>query len=121
MPLSPFAQYVQDDLLAEFDVRARAMFGGYGVYKDGIFFGLIADDELYFKVDETNKVIYQKYGSEPFTYSKGKNKPVTMNYYVVPADIIEDEKTLLQWANTAYEIATIAKKSKPAKKSKYEK
>lgn len=118
MPLSPFAQYVQNDLLAAFDVTARAMFGGYGIYKDGIFFALIVDDELYFKVDDSTKIRYEKYGSEPFTYSKGKHKPVTMSYYVVPADIIENEKTLLQWANTAYQIALGAKKSKPAKKPK---
>lgn len=116
MPLSPFASYIQDDLLAEFDVTARAMFGGYGVYKDGVFFALIANDELYFKVSNTTKLEYQKYGSGPFTYSKGKHKPMSMPYYSVPADVMEDKDTILQWAETAFHVAVATKKPKRIKR-----
>ena len=71
MKLTEFADYILNDLLIDIEgITAKRMFRGYGIYQHGIIFALIANDELYFKVDDTNKHQYQKYHSKPFTYSR---------------------------------------------------
>ena len=57
----------------------RAMFGGFGTFLDGLMFSLIADNDLYLKVDAENRPDYEAAGSYPFTY-EGKSKPDWMSY-----------------------------------------
>lgn len=110
---SDFHDYVMHDLFAELPgITSRKMFGGYGIYKDGIIFGLIAYDVLYFKVDEINKPDYEKKGSKPFTYSQGNHKPTTMSYWELPADIMDDKEELKKWMNTSVEASIRTQKSK---------
>ncbi len=112
---SGFLTYLLEDVLRDIEgVTARAMFGGYGLYRNGIVFGIIADDELYFKVDEKNRAEYEAHDSEPFTYEAIKGKRVAMSYWKVPADILEDPEALLKWINTSVQAS---KRSKSKKKS----
>ena len=111
MPKSSFAQYVEDELLYDFGVVVRAMFGGYGVSRDGLTFGLIVDDELYFKVDDQTVERYIKEGSRPFVYHKN-GKAMKMNYYQVPPAVSEDFNQVLQWVDQALEVAARAKRKK---------
>ncbi len=99
MPTSnSFHEYVIQDLLREIPgISSRAMFGGYALYLRGVIFGLIADDELYFKVDELNKGDYEKAGSTPFTYERGGHPKTVMPYWKVPADVVEDKEELPTW------------------------
>lgn len=83
---------------------AKPMFGGYGIYKNGIIVAFIADDELYFKVDESNKSQYKKFDSEPFIY-EAKGKKTAMSYWKVPMEILEDEEQIGVWLNQSYEIS----------------
>ena len=109
-----FAEYVVHDLLGHIDgVTARAMFGGHGIYKDGVIFAIIADDELYFKVDESNRAQYEARGSHPFVYAKGGHKSTTMSYWLVPQDILEDKDRLREWVEQSVAISA-AKKPKGA-------
>jgi len=72
---STFADYVVSDLLADVEgVRARAMFGGYGIYQDSLMFAIIVEDELYYKVSDLNRKDFEARGSEPFTYQAKGNK-----------------------------------------------
>lgn len=121
---SDFNDYVVKDLLADVEgIFSRAMFGGYGLYKDGIIFGIIADDELYLKVDKTNKQRFESFGSHPFEYDGKKHKKIAMSYWVVPEDILENralvEELVFQSAaiNAAKKYPPKAKK-KPKKSSK---
>lgn len=91
------------------EITARSMFGGYGIYKNGVIVALIAYDELYFKVDESNKPQYKKFDSEPFLYET-KGKKSTMSYWKVPIEILEDEKRIGVWLNQSYEISLKKKK-----------
>ena len=86
------------------EITARSMFGGYGIYKNGVIFALIAYDELYFKVDESNKSQYKKFDSEPFTY-EAKGKKGTLSYWKVPIEILEDEEQIGVWLNQSYGIS----------------
>ena len=114
MMKSDFVDYVVYDLLSGVEgVSARAMFGGHGVYKDGIFFAVLAEDELYFKVDDANRRDYEKAGSEPFTYEvSGRKKPVVMSYWKVPADVLEDRQALARWAEKSFLVARKLKRQK---------
>lgn len=84
-------------------VRARSMFGGVGIYSGELFFALIADDTLYFKVDEFNRGDFEARGMGPFQpYGEGGE---IMQYYEVPADLIEDPDALRPWAEKAIAVA----------------
>ncbi len=99
---SEFLEYVLSDAMQGIrGVTARAMFGGYGLYKDETIFGVIADDRLYFKVDEKNLLEYKTGGSEPFTYEGKKRKMITMSYWEVPAEILEDRERLVEWVDAS--------------------
>ncbi len=91
-------------------VTAKAMFGGYGLYKDGTVFGIIAEGELYFKVDEKNLPEYKDRGSRPFTYEGKKRKIITMSYWEVPPDVLEDREQLSDWVD-----ASVAASSRKAR------
>lgn len=86
------------------------MFGGFGVYKSGVMFGLIAEDELYFKVDDTNRPDFEARKSKPFVYD-AKGKPITMSYWRVPDDVLENPEDLKAWAMKAYDVALKTKKT----------
>lgn len=90
------------------------MFGGYGFYKDGIFFAIIIDNILYFKVDGQNQSAYETHDSKPFSYEGKNKKMVTMSYWEVPVDILENHEQLPLWVNAAVQAAKRAKTKKIA-------
>jgi DNA transformation protein and related proteins len=91
-------------------IRARSMFGGVGVYAGDLFFALLADDTLYFKVDDSNRPDFEAQGMGPFQpYGEAGE---VMQYYQVPADLLDDAEALRPWAEKA--IAVAARKSKRA-------
>lgn len=104
-------------LLAFGPVTARSMFGGYGLYLDGVMFGLIANDTLYFKVDDGNRDDYVKAGTGPFTY-EGKRRPVEMSYYRIPDAVMEDPTTLASWAERAHQAAKRARAKNPPRRKR---
>ncbi|MBC8117761.1 MAG: TfoX/Sxy family protein [Candidatus Saccharimonas sp.] len=93
-------------LLAELgEVRAKAMFGGYGIYCGPTFFGLIARDRLYFKVDDDSRGEYASRGTGPFSPAPGK---VMKSYYEVPRDVFENDEELVRWARRAVAVAQVS-------------
>ena len=101
-----FVEYVVKDLLSELrGVTSRAMFGGYGLYKDGVIFGIVADDELYFKVGAANREKYEAAGSKPLTYDTKKRKNIVLSYWEVPADVMDDREAIAHWAEESYKIS----------------
>jgi DNA transformation protein len=114
MAVSPsFRTFVMDQLGRVVPrVRARSMFGGVGIYAGELFFALIAADTLYFKVDDSNRPDFQVLGMGPFLpYGDERDK---MQYYQVPADLLDDPDALRPWAEKS--IAVAAKKSKRKKR-----
>lgn len=88
-------------------IRGRSMFGGVGIYAGDAFFALIADDTLYFKVDESNRPDFEARAMGPFR-PYGEEGEV-MQYYQVPDDLLEDPESLRQWAEKAIRVARRAK------------
>lgn len=84
-------------------IRARSMFGGVGIYSGDFFFALIADDVLYFKVDDVTRPDYEARGMPPFRpYGEGGE---AMQYYQVSEELLEDVGTLQTWADAAVAVA----------------
>ncbi len=90
----------------------KAMFGGLGLYAGDIFFGIVARDGLYLKVDDSNRGAYEAAGMAPF--KPYADRPMTMHYWQVPAGVLEDEAELLTWAKASIAVARAA----PAKSKK---
>ncbi len=82
-------------------VTARAMFGGYGLYIEDVMFALIAEETVYFKVDDGNRDDFEAWHMPPFTYD-GKGQPITMSYSEIPPSIWEDLAALVPWVERAH-------------------
>jgi DNA transformation protein len=95
-----FKEFVLDQLDGLGGVSARSMFGGYGIYLGGEFFGIVFDGRLYFRTDESTRDAYVAEGSRPF---QPNDRQRLKNYYEVPTDVIEDRELLVEWAREAVE------------------
>jgi DNA transformation protein len=109
--------YVIDQLTGIGRVRSKRMFGGVGLYADELFFGLLDDNGLYFKVDDTNRADFLDRGMGPFRPFKDKPEQA-MSYYEVPADVIEEADELLAWARKAMRVAVAAPREKKSLKKR---
>jgi DNA transformation protein len=98
-----FRSFVLDQLDELGEVTARSMFGGVGLYQRGIFFGLIAGDVLYLKVDAMTRPEYERMGMEPFRPYPDRSG--TMQYYAVPIEVLESGIELTGWARKAVAVA----------------
>lgn len=106
-----FVGYVVEALGALGPVRARRMFGGHGIYLGDLMFALIADDTLYFKVDDQNRAPYEAAGLAPFTYTN-KGRTIRMSYHEAPSEALDDPEVLCGWAREAIAAAGRARKCK---------
>ncbi|MDJ0948280.1 MAG: TfoX/Sxy family protein [Alphaproteobacteria bacterium] len=118
MTASPgFLEHLTDMLAPLGPVSARRMFGGAGIFRDGLMFALVADDTLYFKVDDRNRAAFEAAGMPPFRYEK-RGKTFEMSYYEAPADALDDGEELLRWAEGAWDAAVRAGAAKGKKTSR---
>ncbi len=93
-----YRDFVLDQLRLLDGVTCRAMFGGYGLYLGGNFFGILEGGRLFFKTDQSTRANYLERGMGPFVAGK---KQVLKSYYEVPEEIVEDEEELASWAREA--------------------
>jgi DNA transformation protein len=93
-----FKDFVLDQLDGLRGVTCRAMFGGYGLYRGDVFFGIIHKGRLYFKTDEASRETYRQRGMKPF---RPNAKQTLKTYYEVPVEIVEDAEQLVAWARDA--------------------
>lgn len=98
-----FRAFVLDQLEALGGLEPRAMFGGVGLYCRGVFFGIIAGDVLYLKVDDTTRGDYERAGSGPFRPYPERGG--TMRYYAVPVNVLESADEVVRWAKWAVQVA----------------
>lgn len=104
-----FRQFVLDQLQM-LEVREQSMFGGIGLYSGEFFFGIIAHDRLFLKVDATTQARYAAAKMKPFRpYA---DRPGSMNYYEVPLSVLESSDELARWAREAVGVAKKARKLK---------
>ena len=94
-------------------IRGRSMFGGVGIYAGDLFFALLDNDTLYLKVDDTTRPGFVSRRLQAFR-PYGEEGEV-MQYYEVPAEVLEDVETLGGWVEAAIEVARRARRSRRPK------
>jgi DNA transformation protein len=99
-----FVAHVCDLLQALGPVAARRMFGGWGLFFDGVMFALIGGDRLYLKTDRATEARFAAAGAEPFTY-EARGRTINLSYHEAPDGSLEDPDELLPWARLALEAA----------------
>jgi DNA transformation protein and related proteins len=99
-----FISYVVDMMQSIGPVYSKKMFGGHGIFLEGMMFALVTDSTLYFKADKDNSDDFIAKGLEAFSYSKN-GKVVKMSYYQAPEEALEDSEVMNEWGNMAYGAA----------------
>ena len=64
-----FREFVFEQLSVVGPVSLRSMFGGAGVFRDGLMFGLVVADTLYLKADEESRCRFEEEGMAPLGYN----------------------------------------------------
>ena len=111
-----FVEYILEQLQGLERLTSRRMFSGVGLYSDGLFFGLLYHERLYFKTDDTTRPAYEARGSEGFRPPHPHVMRMKMKYYTVPADVLEDADELVKWARQAKAVALASESAKAAKR-----
>lgn len=109
--LDEFAQHLTDVFRLFGLITLRRMFSGYGIYHDGIMFGLISQDTLYLKADAKNSAAFRDQGLGQFEYVR-QGKVVGLSYYQAPEVVLEDANEAALWARHSFEAALRANASK---------
>lgn len=107
----PFITHIRELLSPLGVISVRRMFGGHGVYCDDLIIALLADGQLWLKVDADSKAEFEAAGASAFSYG-GKGKPVAMSYYSVPSEGLDSAEQLRPWARLALDAALRAAASK---------
>jgi DNA transformation protein len=102
--MSDFIPFVQELLEGWAPVSARRMFGGHGLYHEGLMFAIVIDQRLYLKADEANRPEFEALGLAPFTYAM-KGKEVALSYWAAPDAIFDEPSEAVLWARSAWDAA----------------
>jgi DNA transformation protein len=108
---SDFVEHLLELLAGFGTTQARRMFGGVGIFRDDLMFGLVSGDVLYLKADDTTRHQFESRGLKQFSYVR-QGKPCHLSYYEVPAAALDDADTMQEWASQAYAVARHANKDK---------
>lgn len=105
MAVSPeYREFIAESLAPLGGVTLKRMFSGAGVFQGDLMFGLVAEDTLYFKVDEVTRRDYEAAGCRQFTYrARGRDNPLA--FWQVPDTLLDDPDELCRWARLAVDVA----------------
>ena len=109
---SEFVEHVVETMGAFGRVESKAMFGGWGLYHEGVFFALVAEDTLYFKADAQNAAHFDAAGLEPFVYESKVGERLVMSYRQAPPEALESPAVMETWARLGYGAALRAVRAK---------
>jgi DNA transformation protein and related proteins len=98
-------------------VQVRSMFGGHGLYVDGLFVAIVAFDRLYLKADADTRERFAAAGCAPFVY-EGAGRTVTLAYFAAPDDAMDSPALMQPWVRLAIDAAVRARRAKPAAAAK---
>jgi DNA transformation protein and related proteins len=112
-----FVDYVVELMAGWATVSVRRMFGGYGLYRDGLMFALIVEDELFLKADANNAMEFERAGSRPFVY-QSRERTVQLSYWSTPPAGLDSPAEMVAWCRSAYGAALRAQTVKAGKSAK---
>ncbi|WP_244540272.1 TfoX/Sxy family protein [Kaistia soli] len=96
-------------------VTFRRMFGGSGVFRDGLMFAIVINGTIHLKVDAGNQAGFEAEGCGPFTYARRDGKVMSISYWTIPERLLDEPDELRDWALAAIDVSTRAQMNKPAK------
>jgi DNA transformation protein len=114
--MSNFVEHLRDMFRRFGPIEARKMFGGYGVYHQGLTFAIVIGDVLYLKADAQNASFFEDAGLEQFEYRRN-GKTAKLSYYLAPETVMEDAGEAMMWARRSFDVALRANALKQKKKS----
>ena len=101
-----------DDLFAAFGrITLRRMFGGEGIFVNGLIVGIVVRDQIYLKTDEATRAAYKNEGCKPFIF-KTRTKKIASSYFAIPDRLYDEPDELAAWARQAHAVSL----AKPKKK-----
>lgn len=105
-----------EELLAPLGpVVIKRMFGGGGIFLDGLMLGLVIEDVLYLKADEVNRAAFEAEGLQPFAYEKKGGKTTVMSFWRAPERLLDEPDEMVAWAREAFAAARRVKSAKQPK------
>jgi len=113
-----FVEMLKELLAGLGSVSVRRMFGGAGVYCEGVMFALISDETLYLKTDAANQHAFEAEGMKPFAYQGKKGRVAIMSYWQVPERLLDDPEDFTLWAKNALAAAHRAASAGPKRTGK---
>jgi DNA transformation protein len=99
-------------------VTVRRMFGGAGLFADGVMFGLVSGGQIYLKADATTVTCFEREQCEPFEYATKNGKRTLTSYSRLPDRLYDDADELAQWARQALAAARQGATAKPKARKK---
>lgn len=102
-----FADFVTEQMAGLGHISARRMFGGHGLYCDGLFLAIITGDKFYLKADAQTQPAFEERGLLRFTYS-ARGKTVQLMYYEAPAEVFDETQAMQHWGRLALQAAVRA-------------
>jgi DNA transformation protein len=99
------------------EVTVKRMFGGHGVYAQGLCFAMESHGEVFLKVDAESEPRFSAAGSSPFIYM-ARGKPMTTSYWRLPASARDEAEELRRWASLGLEAARRAAEAKAKPKAR---
>jgi DNA transformation protein len=112
---SSYKAFVTELLGGVGPITIRSMFGGAGVYADGVMFGLIAADTLYLKTDAAGAADFKAEGSAPFRYDTSQGTNTLGSFWQVPEWLYDEPEDMTRWAERALAVARAKAKPKQPK------
>jgi DNA transformation protein and related proteins len=110
-----YLDFIKEQLSGFGPVTARRMFGGAGIFRDGLMFALVADETLYLKADKASQGEFEALSLPPFTYGTKEGKRTVMSYWQAPEGCLEDRDEMTEWARKAYAAALRVQGQAPRK------
>ena len=115
-----FAEFLREQLAPLGRVTMRRMFGKTGVFCNGLMFGMVSDDTLYFRVDADNRAVFKEAESvPPLSYEK-RGSTIDLSFWRSPERLLDEPDELVTWARAALAAArrVAAKRARPAPRQK---
>lgn len=116
-PPDPFHEFVHELFAGLGPVMIRRMFGGAGVFQDGVMFALLAEDQIYLKSDAALRADLEAEGSAPFLWTRpSTGEQIDMGYVGLPSAALDDPDEASRWGRRALAVAQAARAAKPPKR-----
>ena len=116
-----FAEFLREQLAPLGRLTMRRMFGKTGVFCDGVMCGMVADNTLFFRVDDDNRVAFEEAQSfPPLNYEK-KGSTIDLSFWPAPERLFDEPDELVSWARAALAAArrVAAKRTRAALKRNF--